>query len=97
MSTLVTERTTDLESIPVEDEVAEAARILDRLRPGWAAQIDLGILNLMSPSRCILGQLWSGDFAAGYDAVREAGYSGEYAFAAQSNVPRWAEEVRSRT
>jgi len=45
--------------------VAEAAVLLDRKFPyGWADWVDLDTLDLMSPTRCILGQLF-GDWDRG--------------------------------
>lgn len=37
--------------------VAKGATLLDRERPGWADEIDLGKLDLNSGCRCVLGQL----------------------------------------
>lgn len=39
------------------DRVARGAAELDRILPGWYEKIDLEILDLDSPCKCVLGQL----------------------------------------
>lgn len=39
------------------ERVARGAAYLDRVRPGWHEQIDIGQLALESCTRCIVGQL----------------------------------------
>lgn len=46
--------------------VAKGAAHLDQVRPGWFNQIDTGILNLVQPCFCVLGQL----YANFYNVVR---------------------------
>jgi hypothetical protein len=48
--------------------VARGAALLDRVRPGWARQIDVGTLTLHDPCGCIVGQLCpSIHFSSGVD------------------------------
>ncbi len=44
-----------------EAEVAKGAGWLDANHPGWERRIDLAVLDLSSPCRCVLGQI-GGDF-----------------------------------
>jgi hypothetical protein len=48
-------------------KVARAAAELDRIRPGWAGEINVEILNIASECKCILGQLFHGSFGEGFD------------------------------
>lgn len=45
------------------ERVARGAALLDEQRPGWAAEIDLTVLDLSHACRCILGQLYAPAFA----------------------------------
>jgi hypothetical protein len=53
--------------------VARGAALLDEKLPGWADRIDLDRLDLASPCRCVLGQLWLdkplGDHEDPFDAA----------------------------
>ena len=48
-----------------------AAKVLDKLKPKWAKEIDLERLNLMSSSDCLLGQLF-GSYSVGLGKVFQA-------------------------
>lgn len=113
MTTTTIERTTEtttpaeiLERIPVQEEadaVATAALMLDELRPGWAALVDPDELVMGSCDRCILGQVY-GAFDVGWRKFLNRflllgvdRLNGTGVFAYQASVPRWTEEVRSRT
>lgn len=39
--------------------VARGAALLDEKRPGWAAEIDLTVLDLSNSCRCVLGQIYT--------------------------------------
>jgi hypothetical protein len=54
------------------NNVARGVQLLDKHRPGWETKIDLYILNLGTPDRCILGQLY-GRFTEGLQAFKDAG------------------------
>lgn len=43
--------------------VARGAAHLDRVRPGWAQQIDVGTLTMHNSALCIVGQLTGGTYA----------------------------------
>jgi len=43
----------------VQVRVKRGAELLDAKRPGWAAKINLGTLDLASHCNCILGQLFA--------------------------------------
>jgi len=40
----------------MRDEVRQAAARLDARYPGWASRIDVGLLDMESCTRCIIGQ-----------------------------------------
>lgn len=42
----------------IAQRVARGAALLDEVRPGWRAEVDATSLDLSSPGRCILGQLY---------------------------------------
>jgi len=44
---------------PIAGRVAKGAALLDEKVPGWDARIDLATLNLASPCRCVVGQLFA--------------------------------------
>lgn len=45
-------------SIATED-VERGAALMDEVKPGWLSIVDLGRLNMGSPSRCIAGQVFA--------------------------------------
>jgi hypothetical protein len=53
------------ETIDYAARVRRGAALLDRVRPGWAREIDRDRLAMESCDRCILGQLW-GDYMDGF-------------------------------
>lgn len=87
--------------------VAEGARLLDRVRPGWAREIDLAILEMkptatrdaegivVASNRDIFGQLF-GSWEAGYRALFPEArlgceIAGEYGFDIAQNGDDWSE------
>jgi hypothetical protein len=44
----------------VAERVAAGVAYLDEREPGWAAQIDLEVLDLSDCDRCVIGQLYPG-------------------------------------
>jgi hypothetical protein len=56
-----------------QSNVAAGATMLDAKEPNWFLRINIEILNIDSPSRCILGQLY-GDY---FNAAREMGIAGK--------------------
>lgn len=61
-----------------ETEVARGMALLDERMPGWEHNIDLGSLDVGSPSRCVVGQLFEGGFTHGItelDLTDEDGYN----------------------
>jgi len=44
----------------------EGALFLDKKQPGWAEKIDVDRLYMASPTNCILGQLFYGNYMIGY-------------------------------
>lgn len=42
---------------PAADRVADGAAYLDRVMPGWVDVLDMGIFDIRSDCRCVLGQL----------------------------------------
>ena len=41
-----------------EQAVAKGAEALDRIRPGWATEVDPALLSTHSATYCIISQLW---------------------------------------
>lgn len=54
----------------VTERVQAGAKFLDKHKPGWWQDIDVKRLNLGSPCRCILGQLYH-DFNEGIEWLRD--------------------------
>jgi hypothetical protein len=47
----------------VEERVQAGAAWLDKVRPGWLTEVDVGRLDLRQPDRCVLGQVFVADLA----------------------------------
>jgi hypothetical protein len=62
----------------IAERVAAGAEFLDRNEPGWVGRIDLDQLDISSPCRCILGQVF-GDYYEATDNL-ELIFPGELAF-----------------
>jgi hypothetical protein len=56
---------------PLADRVAAGAAVLDRLRPGWAGQVDPDQLDMTAEHDDLLGQLY-GHYAIGLEALTQA-------------------------
>jgi hypothetical protein len=59
--------------LTIEQRVAAGVAWLDANKPGWAGRIDLGALNMRSPHRCVLGQLFGNYWQAPEDLHGDAG------------------------
>lgn len=46
-----------------DERVARGVRFLDAVKPDWRKSVNLDILNLESPCRCIIGQVF-GDYSS---------------------------------
>ena len=57
-----------MKKLAVVRRVAKGARLLDTVKPGWAAEINIEGLNLESPCDCVLGQLYK-SYASGISAL----------------------------
>lgn len=68
MSTLIEAPPEISESHPA---VADDAKLLDQLWPGWHNIIDTNTLNLQSTKRCVLGQI-TGDYDSAIITVNKA-------------------------
>lgn len=53
----------------ISERVAGGAALLDEQMPGWADRIDLGAFLLANPCKCVIGQLFNGDYASGVSAL----------------------------
>jgi hypothetical protein len=53
----------------VEERVADGVEWLDAQEPGWAERINLAELDLASPCRCVLGQIYGGFDEAPVDDI----------------------------
>lgn len=56
----------------VYERVARGADMLDKNRPGWEHQINLEILDMNDPYKCVLGQL-QGEFFSGLRTIEDNG------------------------
>lgn len=45
-----------------EQAVAKGAEALDRIRPGWAEQVDPALLNMANSTLCVISQVWKHDY-----------------------------------
>ncbi len=94
------------ETTPTEwtaQAVHEAAEMLDRIKPQWAGLVNIDELEMMSPTKCILGQVFAPSFgsAAGYTiggtAIREARETHESGiFASGLFKNDWVREITLR-
>lgn len=76
--------------------VADGAAFLDIERPGWENEIHIDSLNLASPFRCVLGQLYADPhyFFGGYDkfvTIKNVGHSwlAAHGFLLRDTGNRW--------
>lgn len=67
-----------------EDRVAKGAKLLDRVRPGWADKIAQHRIDMNLCSMCILGQLWGSFYMALKKLWKEEGDETELQREAQS-------------
>jgi hypothetical protein len=54
----------------IQDLVVRGANMLDTIKPGWDARIDLISLNLQSPCNCVLGHVY-GSYSSGVSEMRQ--------------------------
>jgi hypothetical protein len=60
----------------IRECVRRAVIVLDEKVPGWASRVDSDELNMMSPTRCILGQVFRDEAQAFNAAHRDRNISG---------------------
>lgn len=87
--------------------VAAGAALLDRVRPGWEADIRLDDLNVLDCFACVLGQLY-GNYGMGvcqmFDLMNDWEGPANYGFGGHGNIEdefgklraAWAAEVTRR-
>lgn len=78
--------------------VAEAAKILDKDRPGWENLIDINKLDLNDPYECILAQIY-GNYSTGYKSLFDDNpYGTETAklFSLVKFTNSWKQEINNR-
>jgi hypothetical protein len=66
--------------VTVRERVEKGAALLDEEKPGWRESIDLGRLDMMSPWRCVLGQVfetWDMEAHSGYTLGLAALFDGD--------------------
>lgn len=68
-----------------EKQIQAGVTLLDAKMPGWESKIDLGILNMRSDTRCILGQLY------GYFSNGRSQLGLQMPFPINSIRPDWSE------
>ena len=82
-------------------DVSAAAKVLDKLYPGWAHDVDGEKLLMISTTDCVLGQIGG---ARGerfnvlyYAVIADQGIDSTGGlFAVQRYAPAWREEIKSR-
>lgn len=75
----------------MDSRIKEAAELLDKEMPGWASKIDVNILSMGSPFRCILGQLYGC-----YDKSPESIPYMNWAFGGSSRKEHWLPAIEER-
>lgn len=90
-------------------KVAEAARVLDRIKPKWCRRVDITKLSMGSATNCILGQVFKSQwfkpwrwtawpYTTGRKAMSRAGFGSQYGiFVSDRVVPYWEKEIKKRT
>ncbi len=58
----------------IQERVQAGADLLDREMPGWDERIELGQLSVLSTCRCVIGQLFAGDW---FEGTHRLGFHGE--------------------
>jgi hypothetical protein len=70
----------------MRENVQRGVELLDKVRPGWAEEIDIGNLVLSDPCQCIIGQLTGGTingylaFCNKHNAENPFNFSQHYGF-----------------
>jgi hypothetical protein len=79
-------------------DVDKAAKYLDEMYPGWYKHIDKDILCMGNPSKCIIGQLFNGNYRQGKKilGVENQPFDWMSAFNYPSAKEFWIEEINSR-
>lgn len=54
--------------------VARGAKFLDRTKPGWRDQVVVNSLELASPCKCVLGQIFADQVSGGGRWPRDSGF-----------------------
>jgi hypothetical protein len=70
--------------------VTEGVLWLDEKAPGWAERVDLSLLDMKDPQRCIIGQVFRGEsfgYALASRGVRAWGFS--LGFDRRDSEPSW--------
>lgn len=93
----------------LQETVAEAAKRLDKVVPGWEDRVDLPTLNIASCSDCILGQVFRKEARAwnrrlnltGYHYAMDKHWDGimsglSIAFTQEDAERYWVQEIQSR-
>jgi len=85
---LLGEVETEILTRMLDETVTRGVQVLDRTFPKWWERIDLNVLEIADPCRCLLGQLM-GNYA---HAVLELGIAwrgGDYGFATHTPILNW--------
>jgi hypothetical protein len=80
--------------------IKEAAELLDSAAPGWARKINIDILDMNLPDKCILGQVYGNccnifDQLFGFRPYRSDYYL-DCIFGSKANKDKWVEQINSR-
>ena len=88
----------------LKSKVANGAKVLDLISPGWAKRLNLKKLDLEDCDRCVLGQLFNGYFGTESTILRYQGVELGYSFpedvdddeAWENLTELWKEQIRKR-
>lgn len=84
-------------TLPYPNTVAQAAKDLDKLMPGWYNKVDVDELRMMDCEKCIIAQSFSGKYHIGRDNWGwDIQDTSEGPFTEQKIVPKWADEINKR-
>lgn len=88
-----------MKAVKVKEVVRKAAKLMDKLRPCWAAKIDLHMLNIGSCDFCVLGQVYDGFGKAPRELQEAQAFAGDVPCRARIIKTfglAWRKEIKAR-
>lgn len=77
------------------EHVRKGAELLDEQRPGWHRRINLNMLDVGSPTRCVLGQCYGGYYKGLAKLGLESGHTHGFVGPIYLNK-EWRQEILAR-